>query len=45
MLVFTNGPVATAGSISSFLSIKGVKEPNVKLKKPIALPSYSNGGL
>ena len=29
MLVVTNGPVATAGSISSFLSIKGVKEPTV----------------
>ena len=29
MLVVTNGPVAIAGSISSFLSIKGIIVPTV----------------
>ena len=29
MLVVTNGPVAMAGSISSFLSIKGMIVPTV----------------
>ena len=29
ILVVTNGPAATAGSISSFLNIKGVKDPTV----------------
>ena len=29
MLVVTKGPVATAGSISNFLNIRGINEPTV----------------
>ena len=46
MLVVTNGPVAIAGSMSNFLSIRGVKEPTAvarsieqQILKPTTTPS------